>query len=123
VDKAAFGVVRYRKSAIYNCFGMVFGGRRTTLGFSQIPSILAVDGFEMLTRGMSPRAHDLAVYRTTDGSSYAHIAVVVSVVSEPLTIRVLSKWGEEGGEYEHELRSCPWGRVDQEIEFWTPRMR
>jgi len=111
--RAKFG--RYwvqRKSAcgVYNCFGMVFASRRTSVfEEAEIAKILSDDNYrEVLEAEVSPG--DLVLYRdVTHG--LIHVAMVTrrekrDGMSD--AIFTLSKWDSTCGEDEHMMYFHPW---------------
>lgn len=117
------GVEKTRSlSSVYNCFGMVFASRRTTVSHDHIGMILKDDRYARLRSVEEVVAGDLILY--TDGTGqYSHVSVVISprfgeggAGNDPL---VLSQWGADG-EYFHR-----WNRVNPSLgeptEFWTDR--
>jgi cell wall-associated NlpC family hydrolase len=113
--------LRSRGSAIYNCVGLVFASRRTSIEPSEIDQkILADDGYRRLGAAESPALGDVVIYRSGDGS-ISHVGIVASSgsVGAAPVIRVLSKWGPEG-EYLHPLTHVP-EVFGTPSEYWTDR--
>lgn len=75
---------------IYNCFGLVFASRRTSISdLSSIPTILNEDGYTEIPRS-EVLPGDLVLYRGRDGD-VEHAGIVVS--REDFYLSVVSKWG------------------------------
>jgi len=105
----------------YNCFGLVFASRRTTL--SDEGAILARDddGYHAVSDTHKLIPGDIAVYTSMITGKILHIGVVVAVtnlLSSPWreSVKVQSKWGEHG-EYVHDVNDVPSG-CGTATEFW-----
>ena len=121
-----------RKGAtgVYNCFGVVFASRRTSVD-DDIERVLREDGFRQLNTGEKPMTGDLVCYRH-ESANLLHVAVVTRIDNilgsshqELGTggVFALSKWNDSFGEDEHNIRNHAWapefGRIA--IEFFTDR--
>lgn len=107
-----------RNSALYNCMGLVFGSRRTTIDINEVHDILTRDRYELRPSFETALIGDVVVYFDTQGSP-VHVGFVYRVVStrQGTRIRILSKWSE-AGEYVHDLEDYRDGKPRQ---IWTPR--
>ena len=105
----------------YNCVGMVFGARRTSIDAGQVRLILREDGYRRIERESDLVVGDVVVYK--EGNDIRHVGIVVCVKMElnppGHAITVLSQWGFHG-EFFHDIDD-----VDPEYgtqkEFWTDR--
>ena len=92
-------------SSCYNCMGMMFACRRTSIDVSELDMIIEDDGYRTIEEG-ELKIGDIVVY-SRDGVEASHVAQVVALLVDPNVadpIRVLSKWGVDGGEYFHPMR-------------------
>jgi hypothetical protein len=109
-------------TAMYNCVGMVFASRRTSIEATHIELILRDDGFYRVRRE-NVWEGDVVVYRRDNLPQ--HVGVVYQLdrrVDEARAISeiwVLSQWGD-CGEYIHKIAEVPtaYGSV---TEFWSER--
>lgn len=111
----------------YNCFGHVFAARRTILYDADVELILVEDGFaEIAKRDMAP--DDVVVY--ADDRGPIHVAKVLR--REPRVVqaggssghiewKVLSKFDDVSGEYEHWIDDSSWCQWPIEWTVWRPR--
>jgi len=110
---------------VYNCFGLVWASRRTSIyEESEISKILADDGYRLLTNEELPLPGDVVLYRLL-GNTF-HAAMVMEIRQlQPGTPKipwVLSKWGPVFGEDLHALLDVPrYPLGDCSIEFWADR--
>ena len=108
---------------VYNCYGMVFASRRTSiLEDDQIADILSDDGYRKIPEEEA-RVGDLVFYK--DGKiGLLHVARVTRRDTTLATvIFALSKWDSTSGEDEHHVRHHCWldEALDVQLEFWTDR--
>jgi hypothetical protein len=97
---------------VYNCHGLTFGSRRTTVSPAVI-QILEDDGFDPVPE-KEARAGDIVLYRGVKGE-VVHSGFVVSrksveivLGSQPTIIPIIwSKWGK-GYEMIHAAGECPY---------------
>ncbi len=114
-----------RKAACgtYNCFGMVFASRRTSIyEISEVEKILSEDRYELVTKELV-RPGDIAVYRRRSTGEVDHVACVVHVerfVHQPVVF-ALSKWDDHSGEDRHNILHHCWIDFDPVIEFRRER--
>ena len=129
---AALGFVRNQFSeamvelraldSLYNCVGLVFAGRRTSVEPEHVEAMLLDDGYEKRPSIELARVGDVAVYRA--GGELTHVGLVaearVDLAGGGATrVRILSQWGFDG-EYLHDADAVPpvYGRL---AEVWTYR--
>ena len=97
--------LRSKPSGMYNCFGLVFASRRTTVeDLSEIPKILAEDNYVEIKNHKEVLPGDIVLYKTEDDIPHAGI-----VVSRPNGFGyplICSKWGV-WGEVLHYANDCP----------------
>jgi len=99
---------------VYNCHGLTFGSRRTSV-FSSPIFILIEDGFEEIPE-RNAQVGDVVVYFDSQGAE-SHTGIVVgeeylAIDNLSLTKRgklplIWSKWGK-GCEVVHQLGNCPY---------------
>lgn len=113
---------RKRPTGLYNCFGLAFANRRTSLFEDEaIQLVLSDDGYRRVASPRDVAEGDVVLYRDTAGCVVHAASVVFVDVSGSLpNVRVLSKWGCGGGEDVHYYSEH---LLPQEvtIEFWTER--
>ncbi len=105
---------------VYNCTGLVFGARRTTINICHVRWILEEDEYKQIP---DPQHYgymqgDIVLYGTQD--EITHVGIVWSVevddkgiFSKPI---ILSKWGETP-EFLHPLAVVP-DEYGMPVEFW-----
>jgi len=115
----------HRKPAcgFYNCFGMVFASRRTSiLEEEMVERVLTDDGYRLLV-GEEPVPGDLVLYRDGLTGGLLHAAMVLRCermgnASIPFA---LSKWNDSAGEDMHHVQHHCWRDFDLKLEYWTDR--
>jgi hypothetical protein len=126
LSMARFHETRYdsirRRSltATYNCYGMVFASRRTSLVEpKEIYRILQDDGYERIHDRLQVRLGDVVLYRMTPQGDISHVGLVSRIDFSPRNFELLSKWGD-CGEYFHNENIVPpeFGRPS---EYWSER--
>jgi len=93
---------------IYNCHGLTFAARRTTIWeTTAVKKILSDDRYEQVPlRDVQPG--DIILYVSADDGDIEHSGVVIESPSHPLLIpKVWSKWGF-GAEVIHSANICPY---------------
>ena len=122
-SKETFGLVKIRTTALidemnarrktnlkirsvseypYNCVGMIFCSRRSSVDIEHVYDILMYDGYnEIMKDELIPG--DLVLYTFQDEPSHVGMVSCVS----PYELLVLSKWGKDG-EIEHDYREVPY---------------
>jgi len=117
-------------AGVYNCAGMVWASRRTTLPEpSDWRRVLQEDNYRQVRRGELPHVGDLVVYVRKGYTEILHVAVVFSVdrfighdPSGGVAIRVLSKWDNQSGEDSHALDDLVLNGGEEYVsEIWTDR--
>jgi hypothetical protein len=113
-----------RVAGFYNCFGLVFGGRRTWIGdlYQELSDIYRGDEYRKVAF-TNLRVGDLVMYKHQN--RIEHVAMVMSLgpwmtsggTNETRSVQVLSKWGNNG-EFLHDMLDFDLG---DPVEFWTER--
>jgi hypothetical protein len=122
-----------RKSAtgVYNCAGMVWACRRTSILEPSVwEEIIREDGYRWLQDGERPKPGDIAVYVLRDPVELYHVARVAffeTVAASGQSIPwVISKWNSTSGESVHRVHDVPFGKkhdagVEYAIKYVTDR--
>lgn len=99
--------VRCEATGRFNCHGMTFAARRTTLDAPEVLQILSEDGYsEVLLKDVMPG--DIILYYSDDGDVEHSAIVVGSPTKQDLWIpKVYSKWGKYK-ELIHWANQCPY---------------
>lgn len=120
-------------TGVYNCYGMIFASRRTSIFDDEhdtaINRILDDDGYRKLPE-TDARVGDIVLYRDVETQAVFHVAVVTR--RDPFTngagaaltrgpCHALSKWNDTCGEDEHHVQQHCWTDFDMGIEYWTDR--
>jgi len=108
------------ETSVYNCMGMVFASRRTSIGIKDwLENILREDKYRKLDGIQDIHLGDIIVYRK--GEEYSHVAVLIeknmTVTSNEYI--VLSQWGKDG-EWKHNMNDVPF-MLGRPSEYWTHR--
>jgi len=117
---------RRKAAGVYNCFGLAFASRRTSIREDvEVEKIRTDDGYRKLKMHERPAPGDLVVYKTPTGA-LIHVALVTRLErlipgAEPTATMALSKWNDHFGEDEHEVHDHPFGEQEPTFEFWTDR--
>lgn len=117
--------LRRGPTGAYNCAGHVWAARRTGIFESaEWNKILDDDGYRKLDGGETPRAGDLVIYRFRQDDDFIHVAEVVAVRNDKIT--VLSKLDATSGEVLHQPGNVPY--AEQQLgafyfDYWTERPR
>ena len=123
-------VQRKPATGVYNCAGMVWASRRTTLPEpSDWRIVLKDDKYRPVQGGELPRVGDVVIYIRKGHTEILHMAVVFSVhrliEQDPdsrVAIRVLSKWDNQSGEDSHALEDLVLNGGEEYVwEIWTDR--
>lgn len=110
---------------MYNCIGLAFASRRTTIEPKLVRWILQEDDYRIVNRDERPMIGDIVLYGTgSQDDQIEHLGIVWRL--EPDTARgieyqwILSKWGAQGPECLHRLEDIPpvFGTV---LEYWRKR--
>lgn len=115
---------------VYNCFGLVWASRRTSIyDESEISKILTDDGYRQLAPDEQPQPGDIVLYLRQPGDTLRdtlHAAIVLELekVGTYVVPRVLSKWSDVFGEDIHVLTAVPENEYYRNclIEVWTDRL-
>ncbi|MFN7937068.1 MAG: hypothetical protein U0R19_27340 [Bryobacteraceae bacterium] len=107
-------------SATYNCVGMVFANRRTSIDPEYVPAILADDGFALVEQLADVHRGDVVVY-TDDHGDIAHVGIVIAneLIFGTRQVLVLSQFGRDG-EYFHPHNDVP-DCYGKNIRFYSER--
>ena len=103
----------------YDCMGLVFASRRTSVATDQFSMILREDEYRLVREPDQPDVGDVVVYERRN--RVEHVGLVAEVIKGPfsVTINVVSKWGQDP-EYVHPIDHVPsW--YGQATSFWTDR--
>jgi hypothetical protein len=113
------GIVTQSLCNLYNCAGMVFANRRTTVDdLAFLYTILSDDHYRQIAQNETVPG-DVVIYRGND-DEITHVGLIHWPDLTNATFIVRSQWGNNG-EYLHDLDRVPWvyGRA---AEFWTERI-
>lgn len=109
-------------ASVYNCMGLAFACRRTSIDIARIGTILEDDGFRMTPEALVMPG-DLIVYKRNRTPQHVgvvlHITKNVDPAQPARAFLVLSQFGHDG-EYIHDSREVP-QIYGNEIEFWSER--
>ena len=113
----------HSSSAIYNCFGLVFAGRRTWLEDPPVLDILNADGYQLLRFDAKFwKEGDLVLY-FDESRVPVHVGVIWAIhrdiMNASFDVEVLSKWGESG-EFVHPMNTGHDG-LGFPVQVWTQR--
>ena len=110
-------------TSVYNCMGLVFSSRRTSIEIVHLPWILKEDEYRQLGSRDELRVGDVVVYGTS--SALTHVGLVselpLILATNKREIVVLSKWGRDG-EYLHDIDYVP-EIYGKSLQLWTNRRR
>ena len=111
---------------VYNCAGLVWANRRTSIyEEDEFSKILNDDGYRLL-----PQEHlqpnDIVIYRRkalNNERNTLHVGIIlrIDLIGKIPVTWVLSKWSDQYGEDIHKLNDVPEHYGDFLIEFWTDR--
>ena len=107
----------------YNCFGMLFASRRTSIfEDSEVEKILEDDGYRPIQEAEAT-VGDLALYRDQQSRGLLHVAEIVHQ-DELGGLHAVSKWDSTKGEDRHHIHHHMFDdNFDVALEFWTERTR
>jgi hypothetical protein len=110
-------------TALYNCVGLLFASRRTTVDVRHLPMILQDDGYRAVPE-LGVVEGDIVIYRRNGRISHVGMVLELRDASirldrSRIEIWVLSQWGEDG-EYIHKLREVP-SIYGDDLQFWSER--
>jgi hypothetical protein len=112
---------------VYNCFGLVWANRRTSIyEESAISKILKDDGYRKLATDEQPCPGDIVIYLHTgreNSRNTLHAAILLRLdqLGTEWVPWVLSKWGDAFGEDIHTIKDIPKDFEDCQVELWTDR--
>ena len=109
--------VRNEPTPIYNCHGLTFGGRRTTIWQREaVKQILDEDNYNEISRS-EVKPGDVMMYIEPESGDYVHSGVVVHEIQAILgandsgrQLVIVSKWGKYK-EVMHTETYCPYSPV------------
>ena len=111
------GVTIRSRDTTYNCLGLAFANRRTSIEPSDLRQLLADDDYRPTTRA-DAMSGDLVLYSAF--GELSHVAIVTHrPTADPSIIWVMSAWGSDG-EYTHVVDNVP-TILGNATEFWTDR--
>lgn len=119
-----FGWVNRKPACgVYNCLGLVWASRRTSIyDEGDISKILKDDGYRQLATEEQPQPGDVVLYRLNGNTLHAAMVLELKPLQPGSRIPwVLSKWNDASGEDIHALQDIPEHFGDYQIEFWTDR--
>jgi hypothetical protein len=92
-----------------NCHGLTFASRRTGISDSAVvQKILTEDGYEKINDRRSLSPGDVVLYISPINNDIEHSGIVVDAdQTDPLRLRILSKWGP-AHEVIHSIGDCPY---------------
>jgi|SRR5208282_140999 len=93
----------------YNCHGLTFAARRTGIsGSAVVQKILTEDGYERINDRSTVCPGDIILYISPITNEIEHSGIVVDAdPTDPLRLRILSKWGS-AHEVIHSMGDCPY---------------
>jgi len=110
-------------SSDYNCAGMVFANRRTTIDSLDTGMILEDDEYRNIHSRDQVEVGDVVVYKD-DRGEVSHVGLVsnigVDIRTAQIEINVLSQFGADG-EYIHPISDVE-HVFGSRIEFWSDRV-
>jgi hypothetical protein len=103
---------------MYNCVGLVFATRRTSIETKHMNVILRDDGYRPVSRENAVEG-DVVIYTLNNVATHVGIIHRKETAFGVTNIWVLSQWGD-CGEYVHPIIPVPeaYGRP---TDFWTER--
>lgn len=113
-------VPRKAPSGGYNCFGLLWASRRTSIyDDDQVDLILRDDGYRR-TDASRAVVGDIVLYRSSLNTLlHGGLIVRIEFVGKQAVLFVLSKWNDCYGEDIHQSLDVPW--EDFTCEVWTDR--
>ena len=103
---------RREATALYNCHGMTFACRRTGIYETEdIRHIITDDGYRKLS-DKEVREGDIVLYYDADNVAvHSGIVIELNWIANAFFPRIMSKWGDGGGEYFHRVDNAPYRDV------------
>lgn len=116
-------------TGVYNCHGLVWASRRTSIYEDEVVGqILKDDGYRLLPEDVAPMPGDVFLYRSTTGSGVLHTGIFLGLkyIKEGQgdgIPQVLSKLNDSLGEVVHAVNDWPysWQCIEYKVEVWTDR--
>jgi hypothetical protein len=107
-----------RASLRYNCHGLTFAARRTSVWESEaVQTILDDDGYLRIEWNEAIEG-DIVIYLERGDFSHSGIVMTIDRSGVVPVMWILSKWGH-AHEVVHKVHECPYaGRPESEISFW-----
>lgn len=114
-------VKRKGYSSIYNCHGLAFASRRTSINdLSELGKIIKDDEYIEIIDPEKVMPGDIAIYFDLNNGEITHSAIVISEYSNTLLTKVVvSKWGG-GEEIVHGERNCPY--AEDRIKYFRMKL-
>jgi hypothetical protein len=119
---------RRAATGVYNCAGLVWASRRTSiLDPGEWDKIISDDGYKWLPEGQLPVAGDIAVYVDQDNDEIYHVARVAflrpGIVGGKKIPWAISKWNSTSGESIHSVYDVPFDKegVNCALKYVTDR--
>jgi hypothetical protein len=104
--------MRLKHGLTFNCFGLVFGSRRTQIAGQSLANIITDDKYEKILNVEDVLPGDIIVYYESMQSirSIVHVGVVIDApTAQNLHMSlIISKWGNPGPEVIHPYNKCPY---------------
>lgn len=96
-------------SPIYNCHGLTFASRRTTISEPSVVQKIIEDDKYKIVQPDLVMPGDVIIYYDEVGGEIAHSGIVVELTFLPGCPNVVSKWGM-AAEFMHRAHVSPYGR-------------
>ena len=116
------GIEARSLSARYNCMGLVFASRRTSIDVDPtIKLILEDDEYTLVAETKDVQEGDIIVYYKDKRPTHVGIVARIgkSIEKAEFNITILSQWGRDG-EYFHSVDNIP-SYYGTKFEYWTDR--
>jgi hypothetical protein len=118
--------IRRPATGRYNCAGLVFANRRTSIMEPKLyEKIFADDGYRKFSGSNDTRSGDIVSYFDVSTNEIMHLGLIVRFavgfggnISIPWA---LSKWNSATGEVVHSIYEVPYRKSEYRIDFWTDR--
>ena len=107
---------RAPRSGIYNCHGLVFAARRTTIYDAEVVNMILTDDGYVDVQTMDVLAGDIILYLDDDGD-VEHSGIVIEPPNKSLLniATIVSKWGR-GWEVIHAANQCPYNYANHQYK-------
>lgn len=108
------------QTSIYNCMGMIFASRRTSIDIEDwLEMILIEDEYRKLNSVQDALLGDIIVYERNEKLSHVGLLIEKNLTATSIDYIVLSQWGADG-EWKHHMYDVP-ELLGNPSEFWTHR--